>query len=359
MRIKFLLYALTLLSFSACLDKIDLTIPEREQENLIIQGRLLKGDPSRIDVLVRKLFNFEGIDKAVPVFGTKVTLLDDAGNSFELKIVKDLGEYNLDVPREFPVETGKSYTLRVELNDGRVYESDMEPILPAPRAEGLTVTDVTRREINAVGELVPLNFLQFRINTHLSAPGLSEKARIKWDIEHTYKLIDSNSDLPEPRTCYITETQSLDQIKLFDGESITEDILTDRPLFEIHPDFRFASGYYLTVYQQSLTPGAFEYWDKVRQLVDRTGNMFEAPAGKISSNFHNVDDPDEEVFGYFYASDIDTVRFFVSPQRAGSVTRLCPPNVPPPPGGGCAVPLCCNCLVQENSTIQRPAYWIE
>ena len=50
--IFFLMLVTSFLTVSGCLDPIDLEVPAKERETLIIQGKLGKGDPSIIDVVI-------------------------------------------------------------------------------------------------------------------------------------------------------------------------------------------------------------------------------------------------------------------------------------------------------------------
>jgi len=128
-------------------------------------------------------------------------------------------------------------------------------------------------------------------------------------------------------------------------------------LYEATIGFQYRQGLYLNVFQQSLSEGAFQYWDQIDKLLERNGNMFESPVGEIISNFENVVTPNEDVFGYFYATEIDTFHVAVDSLFTNSPGVYCPPPLPPPPGGGCAVEICCDCLQAPISTTTRPEYW--
>ncbi len=85
--------------------------------------------------------------------------------------------------------------------------------------------------------------------------------------------------------------------------------------------------------------------------------MFESPAGKIQSNFANIDDPEDEVFGFFFVSDTAAIHLSIDSTVVGSMGRFCPPNVPPPPGGGCPVLICYDCLTSDGASTVRPSLW--
>ena len=97
----------------------------------------------------------------------------------------------------------------------------------------------------------------------------------------------------------------------------------------------------------------YDYWSIVNLVVNRNGTQFEGPAGKIQSNFINVNEPKTEVYGYFFTTESKTNRLNVSSDFAGNPRPLCPP---PPPFSS---PLCCNCLCQANSADVKPEWWEE
>jgi len=105
-----------------------------------------------------------------------------------------------------------------------------------------------------------------------------------------------------------------------------------------------------------LSQGAFEYLEQIKTITDLSGNFFEDPPGKIIGNFQNINDPDEEVFGYFYATQTDTVRSFVSTTDYEARPEC--------PGTGAVNDpsisrKCFDCLLEINSTTTKPDYWIE
>ena len=118
----------------------------------------------------------------------------------------------------------------------------------------------------------------------------------------------------------------------------------------------FAQGYYYTVYQRSLTKGAFEHWEQTKQVIERTGNLFEPPAGRINSNFRNIEAPNDlGVFGYFSAFAQDTLRLYISPEEVGSPQLQCPRV--PIQGNPCPVSACCDCLIEPGSKLEKPDFW--
>ena len=140
-----------------------------------------------------------------------------------------------------------------------------------------------------------------------------------------------------------------------DGPAIKSTAIENFTVIEITPTWIFAEGYYLTVLQQSLTKASFEYWRQVHQLVSREGDFFEPIDAKVITNLVNIDDPTEEVFGYFYATEEKLIRTYAAPEIADNPRPFCPEPIM----FGSAPPECCNCLSLPNSTTERPIWWVE
>jgi hypothetical protein len=359
---KMLFIALLVAGIAGCLDKINLDIPKGTEATIVIQGKLLKGNPSVISVNIRRLFDFTSASRD-QVAVREVLLIDEEGRSVELES-PSLGYYELEIPENaswFSIETGQSYQLRVATLDGRTYESMMEPLLATPEPAGLRAEIIQKQVERKPEEFIDKDFVRFFITAPLSTSEGGQKVRLRWEMTKTYRITDSPGvGEGEPKTCYVMESADIQHVDIFDGTAARENTLTDYVLFDEPIGSLFAEGYYLTAYQEALSEEAFRYWDNIDDLIERTNSILEPPAGKIRGNFRNVNEPDDEAFGIFYAVEQKVVRLFISPEFAGNPTKLCPPNVPPPPGGGCPLPPCCNCLdAGDFSTLIKPPYWVE
>lgn len=344
-----------------CFDEIAFEPSENQLENLVIQGKLLKGNPSLITVRVTEVSAFSGPDVPIPVETASVILLDENQNELEL-IATDPGVFQLEIPKGQPgleVEVGHAYQIRVLTVAGGVYESDLEPLLPVPTPDSMEVGIVSRQEINESGNLIDKTYLQFFVNTPLKPLDNGQKAFLKWETEGCYRFLETTPSVqppPTPKVCYYKEDLNLDKVKVFNGQASSLEILNQHLLLETVRNYRFSQGYYLTVFQQSLSEKAFEYWNQVSQVVERTGSIFESTPGKIKGNLKSLNRPDEEVFGYFYVSIQDTIRFRVKAEDADYPSPRCPPIED---GVNPVMDVCFNCLLRPNSTLEKPDYWVD
>lgn len=344
----------------SCLDEITLNVPKGTDDIIVIQGQVIKGDPSRINVSVSRLFDFTS-DGRQRVNVRTVLLSDDAGNQIEIPSI-DLGIYELRLSANdvrFRIEEDKSYRLTIGTFDGRTYVSDFENMQPLVRADSLSARKITKEVPDGRGGFTDRDFFQYGIHTDLSKSETGDRPYLRWVIERTYRLTDGSAFIDvEPKTCYITQRVDLTNVMVLDPNLIIGDRLDGVTVAEDVINFFYAEGHYINVYQQTVSEEVFRYWSNIGTVIERSGNMFEPPAGKITSNFVNVDDPDDEAFGYFFVVQQDTLRFYTSPEAAGSPDRLCPPVNEQSPNGQCASGACCDCLIETGSTLRRPRFWV-
>lgn len=357
--------AIGLIGISSCLDEIDFASAETIDEAIAIQGKVVKANPSYISVTIRGVFNFEDVPRLLDA--RIVTVEDESGNTVELPTRAD-GIFYLEVPDNdpnFKIDYGKSYKINVSTFDNRNYSSSLEELLPAPAVEDLTVSKTQIESIDVNGNPRLFDQLTYSVSTPLKPANESENARLLWEFISTFQFTDSPESYgaracrptridSQSKTCYITSSPQNNYISL-NGKELSVDRVDNFEVLSTGISSIYAEGFYLTVSQQSLTETAFDYWAQVSNVVARTGDLFQAPAGKVITNLVNTDDPREDIFGYFYATEETIRRVYVSPELADNPPLPCPA---PPNEGGLAPNDCCNCSSVSNSSTIRPAWWI-
>lgn len=361
MKIKILYIIFGLFSLIACLDEIELEIPKGQEDGLVIQGEIIKGTPSTLRVQTSRIFNFD-LSTLTRTSGRAVKLFDDAGNELEIKKTATGVFSHIFSPDDpIQIEFGRSYHIEVSTLDGRVFKSVPEKLMPLP--EGKPTLDVERSTFERLDQnnrLREFPALTFKVNASIEHPTLDQNLNLLWKAERTYQITDSAFVFDfVPKTCYTTVQLDFDKIHVLDGQTVLASEIEGFPLSKVVYNFEFYEGYYYTIYQRSLTEGAFTYWDQTRQSIDRDGGLFETPAGRVPSNFVDVENPDEisvDIYGYFTAYAQDTARLYIEPQFFyTSPERYCPRM--PNESGPCPVSFCCDCLDSDGSQLEKPDFW--
>lgn len=356
------LSGLLIFFLSGCLDVIDIETPSNNLESVVIQGKLVVGSPSHVNVKLSKLFQFVA-DGKQPVNARNVLLLDENNNGIELED-QGLGSYALTIPAnspDFQVELGTPYKIQVNTFDGRTFESSMEIGEAVPKPESINYRLIQREALDAIGNVRSQEFLQYNVNTPLKSTDANNNVRLGWEYQYTYKVNDTPFQFGiNQKICYITQNLNISDVTVVDASELASDRLDDYTLYETRVSRNYGEGAYFTAIQESLSETAYNYFRQVAENTGRTGNMFEAPPGKVISNIANIADETDETFGFFYVTQQDTIRTFVDPELIGA-----PPNYCPPPNGltredgSCADPICCDCSSVPNSTTEIPDFWEE
>lgn len=358
--------ALGLIVSAGCLDEIDFAKAGKIDDSIAIQGKIVKANPSFVNVTIRSVFNFQDAARLINV--REVTVEDESGNKVELESNAD-GVFFLEIADNdpnFKVDYGKSYKINVSTFDGRNYSSSFDELQPAPVPDAIKATRTEIETVDVNGNSRIFDQITYTVDSPLKAPNSSVNARILWELISTYRLTDSPESYGQRacfptrieefnKTCYITSSPVTNYLTL-DGTELSAERVDNYELISTGLTPLYAEGFYMAVLQQSLSEEAYAYWAQVGTVVDRTGDLFQAPAGKVITNIVNTDDEKEDVFGYFYATEETVRRVFVSPEFAGNPNRTCPAQ---PTEGGQAPNDCCDCLTAGKSTRIQPEWWVD
>lgn len=337
----------------ACVDEIELPSPDTPPSAMMVQGKFLFGKKSKVAASVFELYtNPNQLPK--PIGGANVALQDDEGR--EIKLISNFdGNFYLEIGENdpnFPVQTGRKYRLQASLPGGRIFQSAWETLLAVPEVDSVRVDFLDREVLNQFGELDTVHYARFGVSTGLNAIGNQSPARFRWEFDQSYRITDDYL-----KTCYTVRVLTNDNVTLLDGATAGGQYLDGYALFETRVDYRFAEGFYLILYQQSISENAFGYFAELNQLLAKKGTLFDPPAGEIRSNMTSLADPDELVYGFFYAASQDTARLYVSPEMAGNPRKYCP--IPPSLSGEPGPPNACDdCLLEAGeASTEKPDWW--
>ena len=199
----------------------------------------------------------------------------------------------------------RSYRLKAVVEE-KAYESTFESLFPVPQIEDLSFEVFNKNVINTIGEFSPRRFARFQVTTPLATGTNQERARLKWNILRV-SIPTNEFGAPILEGCLVFESPDFSDLEVLDGNKVADEIIRDLPVFETLIQFSFGKTYYLSICQESLSQSAYNYWKELKVNVERDGTQFQPAVGVIRSNFKNVADEKEAVFGYFYVSAQDTM----------------------------------------------------
>jgi len=238
---------------------------------------------------------------AEKVTGATVIIKDDLGNSTTLTEFS-AGEYKTD-SLYFRGVAGRYYILYIETADGADYESESCCLYPSEDIDSIYYIKDNKIKDNETRE---------GISIYVHSKGGSESNLCRWTYKEYWKF-----NIPSPKrynyvsgariTPVIVENETCwkkdesDEIIIKSSESGASLPL----LFRLSDETdRFTVQYCIMVRQLSVSKSEYEFWSRMKQVVESGGDIFDKQPFQINGNIHNINDNEERVLGYFQVSAV-------------------------------------------------------
>ena len=325
-------------------------------DSVVIQGRVVRADPSFIEVNISRLFDFSP-ESRQPLAVQEVIVFDDLGNEMELTTrTPGIFRQELDASTPIQAEIGRGYRLRVRTFDGRNIESSMEIMPPNQSPRDINISRVSEMVLNEFNVFEDQPRIRLSIDTDVDG---NLNSGLYWEIRSIFRVTDSGINDMTTRTCFINRLTSIEDIFVLDPEQVSGTQVNDFELITIPLSPEFSEGYYFEVKQFSLSETAFGFWNGIDILSEREGGVFDRPVGEVPSNLVNLDDPSNQVFGFFFATDEEVIRERIPDDLFTDVSTICPMAAACTngPGGSCTCGVCCDCRQEENSSLVQPDFF--
>jgi hypothetical protein len=329
-QIIFLLPVLLLLN--SCIAQFVPRIGE-EKELLVVQGLITDQDVTDT-IKLSKSWPLGETSTARPVSGCVVTISDDFGNVFSLSEAKS-GTYI--TPQSFRGTTGRSYTLHVVANNsfGNFhYESIPMVMIPVPPVDSIFYEKTVIEP--AAGFFKGVDGCQIYLNTY-DPDNICRYFR--WDFSETWVL---RLLFPvENMTCWVSDKSHAVYVK--STAALDESRVSRFPIQYItNVTDRLKMKYSILVNQYSMNEDEFIYWEKIQNIAVEVGGLYDVIPASVPSNIRCIEDPSQNVLGYFSVSAKSSKRIFIKDNFEGIIDRYsdCPTDTIPyvdPPGLGVSV----------------------
>jgi len=352
--IKYLLQLIvltTIFSQFSCIDPITINASS-DDRILVIDGFFSTADAPQSVTL--SYTRDVGDTTSDPALNAQVSIVNGKGEKANY-VEQQNGVYVVD-NELFRGREGESYYLEIKLENGKEYQTEPQTIPAKVAPQALNFSIETEQSVNGFNVVVEKTFIKLFIDTPLKKEG--ENLYLRWRTDEVYSFTDEAcGGLDMPRTCYINIISPQDIVTL-SGRDLSEGVIQNIPVFTKILEPRtpeFETKHAFNVYQQSITKSAFEYLENVNKVALQDGSIFDAPPAAIRGNLFNVNDPNEQVLGFFEVSSIDTIRTFVRPidfLDKYTFIKYCKNTFPDR-----FTRDCCECLTIDGSTTVQPDYW--
>jgi len=345
---KYLIFCFLGLSYG-CIEALN--IEGDENENLLVVEGFFSSENTTHSISITRTARFGSIFSEggiiEPVTNASVIIRDDVGKSV---LLVESAEGVYETTGGFVAEVGRSYSLLIELENGSRYTSLPELVRPAVPIDSISYSF----------EQLPISETTTRNGFEVSVffeDGIDDNYYL-WDHQGLYELTanpEQHTLPPEPpgiepipdpksccRTCYRTEE--------FDDLAISTDNLFDgiasirSTVFVEDDGLRFVNEKYLIrVKQYAISSFAYEFYSLLQSQLEISGDIFDSPPATVRGNIVSLDNPDEEVIGYFWVADVAIDSVFI-PSSARSIQAR-------------QVIIKDDCREISGTTIERPSFW--
>lgn len=241
-----------------------------------------------------------------PVTGAIVTITDETGEVTSLA-ESSPGTYTTD-STQFRGRIGGKYSLKVNIN-GRNYESGFIEMLPVPPINSLyyeKVVITAARDSNDIDEGAKI---------YVDSFDPSGKCQFfRWDYIETWEYKIPYNVVN--KLCWVTERSN--QILVKNTSIYNQSRVSKFPiLFITNKSDRLKETYSILVRQYSLNEDEYYFWEKIKNVSQNTGNLYDITPMSIPGNIRSCDDPEEIVLGYFSVSALEEKRLFIRDKFLG------------------------------------------
>lgn len=318
---------------------------------LVVEG-MITDQPGPYTVTLTQTADYSYAGLNLVVQGATVTVSDNAGNQETLLEIRP-GTYQTAASglRGTP---GRTYYIAIRTPDGKQYESAPELLKPAPPIDRLTYqyhydpfanTDDKRntwevyldtKDPETTGDYYRWAWKNYEF---ISACSVSDNA----NSEGIFAGLPCCTSCWDINRCY-SNCISISSDAAINGKAISGQYILSVP-------FTSRGIYYVEIEQQSISLGAYRFFNSVRKLVNNTGGLFDAAPATVGGNIRCTSHPDEAVFGYFGAAgtSVKALKVDRSKDAVGvPVFKRIQTNPLAP---------CVACVESAFRTANRPRWW--
>lgn len=290
-------------------------VPETEeaQELVVVEGLITNQSGANI-IKISKSQPLGKKSTVKPLKGCTVRISDDQGHT-ALLTEKATGTYSTD-PASFRGMEGRKYTLEILTNNATLnhytYRSLPMEMKSVPPIDSIFYTKVL------LADPGPLSRREEGCQVYLNTHDPEGKCKYyRWDFSETWEFRLPYS-LPVNNVCWMNVNSTEINIKNISG--LSENMVFKYPIrFISNETDRLKVKYSLLVNQYSLNEDEYFYWEKLRNVYEETGGLYDITPASIPGNIFCVEDPGEKVLGYFSVSARSAKRIFINENFYGII----------------------------------------
>lgn len=328
---------------TSCIDDANLPA-DKGLRLLTVDGGITTGYGPHVIRLSRSArYGSAYVDVVAPERFATVSIRDDQG-SVVILTETVFGTYL--TPSTFRGEVGRSYSIQITTSDGRQYMSMPETIRPVPKIDSLSFQFKSQATTNPL-----ITKSGIEVYAHFKdTPGVKNFYRWKnlglLQLNTRPDLFVQRPRAPAPKPCCDTcwKDEVADKaVRIFSDRLVDGNETKILAAFVEDDGFRMRDKYMIRIYQQSLSESAYQFLRLVQQQTTIQGGIFDPPPSTIGGNIIRLENPDEQIIGYFMATDVsvDSLFLYRSDLEYIQNTKVIPDD----------------CRTVDGATTQKPPFW--
>ena len=312
---------LLIISLTTCIDPFYLELDDYES-HLVVEGMITDELASNTIKLSRTFLNVNASPDLVA--HAEVHVLDENG---VITVFHELepGIYKSD-SELFIGRVGGTYTLHIKTEDGLEYISDSCSMTAVSRID--SVYYELDSELYDDGKVEELG-----LRIYLDTENRDEASQyLRWEFEEVWKFrvpypifyqdlgyMEYKITPVENDICWRYEQSK--QILIHSSEEQRSAPISRKPIHFIASGIsnRLLKQYSILVNQYSLSQEEFLFWEKLREITESGGDIFEKQPFPIEGNIRCINNGDEQVLGYFQVSAVKKQRMYITQSQVNEL----------------------------------------
>jgi hypothetical protein len=309
-RPKSIIAMVAVFTFCTCIDPY--TPKLRGYDSLLVVDGLITDANTSYSVKLSRTFQVQNSTPAM-VSDANVSITDNGGNNINLGN-KGNGIYKTD-SLDFTGMVGRTYTLHITTKEGNEYISDPCSMQSVPDID--SVYFAKDQELVNNGTQT-----QEGLSIYLDSKAGDNNQYYRWAYEETWKF-----KVPDPKKFnfnmadssitsvanikeFCWKNRKSDEILIYSNYSGQAGPIKKKPINFIasNQSDRLLIEYSILVKQYSVSKNEYDFWNNLKQVNESGGDIFASQPFPVISNIHNINNPKEQVLGYFQVSAVNQKR---------------------------------------------------
>ena len=232
----------------------------------------------------------------------------------------------IQIRTQFTGRVGGTYSLQIRTEDGLEYISDRMYHDSRSPIDSLYYELDSEFYDNGTVEEPGLRIYLDADNRDEACPYMRWEFEEIWKFRVPYPLLVEDLGYKEYKTKHVENDicwryEQSRQILIYSSEEESSELISRKPIQFINPgrSDRLLRQYSIQVRQYSLSREEFSFWNKLKEITESEGDIFEKQPFPIEGNINCINSEEVNVLGYFQVSAVKSQRIYITRSEANAL----------------------------------------